>query len=161
MQSSRDIIHYVFFTGNVPPLAWVRVILDLSNPCWDKLPFTSAKGETLLMLSYFLRCLKTSSVVWAFLASSGHLNFNGSCSSMLCPLGILDGNIWIPVCHKINPAWIGLTQLRVDCTFLTSCSSTDILYFSFLLSNTLFICRWQSSHLTTSLGDYYTFMGGN
>ena len=45
MQSSRYIIRYVFFPGNVLPLTWVRVILDLSNPCRDKR--LEAAGRTL------------------------------------------------------------------------------------------------------------------
>ena len=38
-------IRYVFFPGNVLPLTWVRVILDLSNPCRDKR--LEAAGRTL------------------------------------------------------------------------------------------------------------------
>ena len=72
MQSSGHIIGYIFFTGNVLPLTWVRIVLDLPNPCRDKRLETAGrtldpgKCDTAVSEEFDIRKLNRRGIVSCF-----------------------------------------------------------------------------------------------
>ena len=78
--------------------------LQQQNRCCDpqsdlhSCPFSTAEGE-ISLASSCSPCFLRTSTVWDTLTTSSYVNFDSSCTSTFCSLGILEKKIWIFICN--------------------------------------------------------------